>query len=223
MPLNDLRLEPDHELGTRYFTERRELGIFSIGDPGSVVVDGKEYTLDRLDCLYVGTGCEEVIFRRVSGQPAFYLASCPAHAKHAVAKMSYAQADRVTIGTQEKASVRTINKYIWTGGIASAQLVMGLTELAPGSIWNTFPPHLHSRRMEAYCYFDIGADEVVVHLMGTAEETRHLMVRNREVVLSPAWSIHSGAGSSAYRFIWAMAGENMEFSDIDGVAMNALR
>ena len=215
MPADDLPLAPHKELGTSYFTERRELGVFNLGDPGALVVDGVEHDLGRLDCLFVGAGHESVVFRRKgSGQPAFYLASCPAHAPMPAAKLTYADADRVSIGSQENASRRVINKYIWPGGIRSCQLVMGLTELESGSIWNTMPPHLHSRRMEAYCYFDLGGG-ILVHLMGKPDQTRHLIVREKEVVLSPSWSIHAGAGLQNYRFLWAMAGENMEFSDID--------
>jgi 4-deoxy-L-threo-5-hexosulose-uronate ketol-isomerase len=211
------------ETGTGFFLERREIGILNIGTKGVVTVGGTRHELGNLDCLYIGLGEREVAFENGSeGQAAFFFVSTPAHAKHptAIARKEDVKAD--PIGDVTKANRRRINKYIHLDGIKSCQLVMGCTEFEPGSIWNTMPPHTHSRRTELYLYFDLG-DQMVVHLMGEPQRTRHLIVRDREVVLSPSWSIHSGVGTGAYRFVWAMGGDNQVFSDMDAAPIATLR
>ena len=211
------------ETGTGFFLERREIGILNIGAPGAVRVSGTRYELGTLDCLYVGKEERDVSFEpAASGQAADFFISTPAHAKYptALARKEDVKAD--PIGDQAKANRRRINKYIHPDGVKSCQLVMGCTEFEPGSIWNTMPPHTHSRRTEIYMYFDLG-DQMVVHLMGEPQRTRHLIVRDREVVLSPAWSIHSGVGTGAYRFVWAMGGDNQVFSDMDAAPISELR
>lgn len=220
VPAGPLALEPHRELGTAFFNERRETGIFNIGEPGVVEVSGREYTLGRLDCLYAGMGEQRIVLRRANPdqQPVFYIASCPAHKRYPTALMTLAAAESAPIGDEFHAARRTIRKFIHAGGIPSCQLVMGFTELEPNSVWNTMPPHTHSRRSEIYLYFDLG-DGMVVHLLGLPGETRHVIVRDREAVLSPPWSLHSGAGTNNYRFIWVMAGENQDFADIDPVPL----
>jgi len=222
MPAGQMPLPSLPELGTASFTERREVGLINIGDPGAISAGGSRYELNRLDCLYVGLGDEVVFEAPASGQPAYYLLSCPAHQRYPTRRVTPAEADAVEIGDERHASRRTIRKLIHPGGVRSCQLVMGITELAPNSVWNTMPPHLHSRRSEIYLYFDLG-DELLVHLMGTPDRTRHLIVRDRQAVVSPEWSLHSGAGTACYRFIWGMAGENQTFSDIDPVPPQSLR
>jgi 4-deoxy-L-threo-5-hexosulose-uronate ketol-isomerase len=222
VPETEMPLGPVPEFGTSYFTERREVGIFNIGDPGRVRVGGSSFRIDTLDCLYIGIGEPEVILApEDSGTPAFYLLTCPAHEKHPTRKMSRSQATSEALGDEHAASRRCLHKYIHPGGVRSCQLVMGFTELAPGSVWNTMPPHTHGRRSEIYMYFDLGED-VVFHMLGKPESTRHVVVRDREAVFSPPWSVHAGAGTNRYRFIWGMAGENQAFSDMDGVAMTEL-
>ena len=222
MPIGALRLPPCREFGTSYFTERRELGIINIGAPGAVRVGAEFFTLDLLDCLYVGIGESEISFESTTGEPpAFYFLSCPAHRKHPTAKVARGQAQSALLGSPASASSRRLNKCIHPGGIPSCQLVMGFTELEPGSVWNTMPAHTHSRRSEIYFYFDLG-ENMVVHLYGTPANTRHLIVRDRQAVLSPPWSLHAGAGTANYRFIWGMAGENQSFEDIDPIAPGSL-
>ncbi len=212
-------------LKSNYFLERREMGIINVGGPGTVTADGKEYTLEKLDCLYLGKGTQGVSFSSASaGQPAvFFILSAPAHAIYPSALMTNAAAARVDLGDQSTANKRTIYKYIHKDGIESCQLVMGLTILHPGSIWNTMPPHTHDRRMEVYFYFDVAPEHRVFHYMGQPDETRHILMGNHEAVVSPPWSIHAGSGTSNYSFIWGMAGENMEFTDMDGVAIADVR
>jgi len=218
-----LGLPADKELGTSFFLERREIGILNLGAPGSVRVSGTKYDLASLDCLYIGLGEKEVTFDNgPTGQAQFYFVSTPAHAKHPTALARRADVSAAPIGDVTKANRRTILKYIHLDGIKSCQLVLGFTEFEPGSIWNTMPPHTHSRRTEAYLYFDLG-DQMVVHLMGEPQKTRHLIVRDREVVLSPAWSIHCGVGTSSYRFVWAMGGDNQVFADMDPAPIATLR
>jgi 4-deoxy-L-threo-5-hexosulose-uronate ketol-isomerase len=198
---------------------RRELGVINLGEAGTVTVDGVVHQIGRLDGLYVGRGSQTVDF--ASEDPArpaaFYLLSYPAHAVHATALILAGDAHRTELGDPAQANRRTIRRYIHPGGPASCQLVMGVTELAEGSVWNTFPPHTHDRRTEIYCYFDLPDKGMVLHLMGRSDETRHLIVRDRQAILSPAWSIHSGAGTGAYRFVWGMGGENQEFADMDPI------
>lgn len=222
-PDSDLALPDPPEFGTRFFTERRELGLINIGDPGCVSAGGARFHLDRLDCLYIGSGQERVVFHAAeSGQPVYYLLSCPAHRALAAKKTSPADSRTLQTGDEEHASRRRIVQCIHPDGVESCQLVMGYTELAPGSVWNTMPPHTHSRRSEIYFYFDL-TDNIVVHLLGEPGHTRHLIVRDRQAALSPPWSIHSGVGTSSYRFIWGMAGENQEFGDMDPVSLEELK
>ncbi len=201
------------------FLDRRELGIINIGGKGSISVDGTSFIMENKDCLYVGMGTKEVIFKSENpANPAqYYMCSTPAHKNYPTTKAAKAEANPIEIGDIEKCNERTIYQYIHQNGIKSCQLVMGFTELKPGNVWNTFPPHVHDRRMEVYFYFDLSEDQMVCHLMGRPDETRHVFVKNNEAVISPDWSIHSGAGSSNYSFIWAMGGENMEFTDMDPV------
>ena len=209
--------------GTDYFLERREIGILNIGAVGTVKVGGESYELNTLDCLYIGKGEKDVSFEGgTAGATQFYFISTPAHAKYPTAVLRKADLKTDPIGDVTKANRRRINKYIHLDGIKSCQLVMGCTEFEPGSVWNTMPSHTHSRRTEIYMYFDLG-DQIVVHLMGEPAKTRHLIVRDREVVLSPSWSIHSGAGTGSYRFVWAMGGDNQVFSDMDAIPMSALK
>lgn len=213
------------QLRAKHLCERRELGILNFGAQGAVTVDGTVYELGSLDCLYVGRGSRELSF--ASGnkdEPAmFYLVSYPAHSAYPTVKASTADAKRVDLGSSEQCNERTIFQYVHEGGIRSCQLVLGYTELRPGSNWNTMPPHTHLRRSEIYCYFDVPKGHRVLHMMGEAQETRPLWVGNRQAVLSPAWSIHCGCGTAAYRFVWAMGGENQAFTDMDGEAIADLR
>jgi 4-deoxy-L-threo-5-hexosulose-uronate ketol-isomerase len=219
-----LLLETDNALKSDYFLERRELGIMLVSGKGSVEVDGETYTLDTKECLYVGRGVKTVTFLNSGNEPAqFFFTSAPAHAAYPTKKMSLAEAEPQHLGSIETANERTIFKYIHPNGIQSCQLVMGFTELKKGSIWNTMPPHLHDRRMEAYFYFDLPAEHRVWHFMGEPTETRHLVVANNQAIISPPWSIHSGAGTTNYSFIWAMAGENQSFSDMDPVPLTTIK
>ena len=218
-----LGLPSDKELGTAFFLERREIGILNLGDPGTVRVGGASHSLGRLDCLYVGRGEKDVSFENgPEGQAQFYFVSTPAHARHPTAVVRRADLQTDPIGDPARANRRRIFKCIHADGIKSCQLVLGFTEFEPGSIWNTMPPHTHSRRTEIYLYFDL-QDQIVVHLMGEPAATRHLIVRDREAVLSPAWSIHCGVGTSSYRFVWAMGGDNQVFADMDAVPVSALQ
>ncbi len=211
------------ETGTSFFLERREIGIINIGAPGVVRVGGTAHTLNSLDCLYVGLGERDVSFESgATGQATFYFISTPAHAKHPTAVATHSSVSAAPIGDVAKCNRRRINKYIHPDGIKSCQLVMGFTEFEAGSVWNTMPPHTHSRRTEIYFYFDLGSD-LVMHFLGEPTATRHVVVRDREAVLSPAWSIHAGVGTGSYRFIWAMGGDNQVFSDMDAVPLGELR
>jgi 4-deoxy-L-threo-5-hexosulose-uronate ketol-isomerase len=220
-----LALGTSKHLAATYFAERREIGVINIGGKGTITVDGKEFALAKRDCLYIGRGSKQIEFSSASSQEHawFYLVSYPAHAAHPTRLATAAEAQAVELGTQRDANQRTIRKYIHTGGILSCQLVMGFTELKEGSVWNTMPPHTHARRTEIYLYFDVASDATVFHFMGGAEQTRSLVVRNGEAVLSPHWSIHCGAGTRNYSFIWAMGGENQEFSDMDQIPVYALK
>jgi 4-deoxy-L-threo-5-hexosulose-uronate ketol-isomerase len=212
------------ETGTSFFLERREIGILNLGTGvGRVRVGDTEHELGTLDCLYIGLGEREVAFENgPTGQAQFYFISTPAHAKYPTAVIRRADVRTEPIGDTAKANRRRINKLIHPDGVKSCQLVMGFTEFEPGSLWNTMPAHTHSRRTEIYLYFDVG-DNLVFHFMGEPQATRHLVVRDREAVLSPAWSIHCGAGTGAYRFVWAMGGDNQVFADMDAVPLTALR
>ena len=226
MPINTAIVLPTYDsLKSGYFLERREIGIINVGGDGEIMVDGKTFPLSKLDALYIGKGSQSVVFTsNNSDNPAqFFLLSAPAHQMYPTRKMSKEEALPVSLGSQETANERTIYKYIHRDGIQSCQVVMGLTVLKHGSIWNTMPAHVHDRRMEAYLYFDLNADHRVFHLMGQPQETRHLVVANHQAVLSPPWSIHSGAGTTNYSFIWAMAGENLDFTDMDFAPIAELR
>ena len=220
-----LLLESHAELRAEFFLERRELGIINIGGEGVVETTDQSFSLRKLDSLYLGKGVKEVRFRSIDvGTPAlFYFLSAPAHKTYPTRKLSKEEAMPVTIGEQSTANRRTIYKYIHAEGIESCQLVMGLTILENGSVWNTMPAHTHSRRMEAYFYFDVEKDQRVFHFMGEPKETRHLVVANHQAVLSPPWSIHSGCGTASYGFIWGMAGENYNYTDMDPAPLKDLR
>ncbi len=225
-PVNQtLKLENHPELRAEYFLERREIGIINVGGAGKVEADGATFDLEKLSCLYLGKGTKEVSFSSINPtEPAvFYLLSSPAHQTYPAQKMTKDEASPGNMGSVETANERTIYRYIHLDGIKSSQLVMGLTILKTGSVWNTMPAHTHTRRMEAYFYFDVPPEQRVIHLMGEPTETRHLLVANHEAIISPPWSIHSGCGTSNYGFIWGMAGENLVYSDMDGVAISQLR
>ncbi|RYY27798.1 MAG: 5-dehydro-4-deoxy-D-glucuronate isomerase [Sphingobacteriaceae bacterium] len=220
-----LKLENHPELRAEYFLERREIGIINVGGNGKVEADGQTFNLEKLTCLYLGKGTKEVSFSSIdANNPAvFYLLSSPAHAVYPAQKMTKDEASPGKMGAVETANERTIYRYIHLEGIKSCQLVMGLTILSTGSVWNTMPAHTHTRRMEAYFYFDVALEHRVLHLMGQPQETRHLLVANHEAVISPPWSIHSGCGTTNYGFIWGMAGENLVYGDMDVVAISELR
>ena len=216
-----LKLEAGEELKTEYFTERREIGVLNYGGDGSVTVDGTKYPMVKLDALYIGRGSKDIEFTSVSGEnPArFYLVSYPAHATHPTTHAKIADAEPVRLGSSKECNERTIYKYVHPAGIQSCQLVMGCTLMEEGSVWNTMAPHTHERRSEVYMYFDLADGAGVFHFMGQPHETRHLTVRNQQVVISPSWSIHSGAGTTNYSFVWAMGGENQDFTDMDGIVV----
>jgi len=220
-----LHLETHPELRAEYFCERRELGVLNVGGPGTVTVDGEEFLLEKLDCLYVGRGSKAVSFASVDAEAAaaLYLLSYPAHAKFPTKMVRFKDLEGLKLGTMETCNKRTIYKAIFRDGIRSCQLVMGFTLLDEGSNWNTMPPHTHMRRSEVYMYFDVDPAHRVVHLMGPPQETKHLFVANREVVVSPGWSVHAGVGTKAYGFCWGMGGENQAYDDMDGVAIVELR
>ena len=220
-----LELENYANLRADYFLERRELGIINVAGNGKVTVDGTTYQVNKLDCLYVSKDTKSVSFTSddTSHPAIFYLLSAPAHAVHPTTLMTNAEAVKVTLGDSSTANHRTINKYIYLDGIKSCQLVMGLTILHNGSIWNTMPPHVHDRRMEAYFYFDVPETHRVFHYMGEGDETRHIIMKNYDAVVSPPWSIHAGSGTASYSFIWGMAGENLDYSDMDPVPVTEMR
>lgn len=225
-PVNNiLKLETHPELKADYFLERREVGIINVGGNGTIEVDGERFSVNKLECVYAGKGVQSVTFKSDDAQnPAlFYLLSAPAHQTHPTTKFTKEQAVPSGLGEQSTANKRTIYKYIHAEGIKSAQLVMGLTILDDGSVWNTIPSHTHSRRMEAYFYFDVRDDQRVIHLMGQPQETRHLLVANHQAIISPPWSIHSGCGTANYGFIWGMAGENYTYTDMDPAPLADLR
>ncbi|MBQ4897644.1 5-dehydro-4-deoxy-D-glucuronate isomerase [Paenibacillus sp. Marseille-P2973] len=226
-PVNEaVKLEVDlKELGVSYFLERRELGAINVGGPGIISVDGTDYELNTKDCLYVGMGSKEVLFKsKDAANPAkFYLNSAPAHKEFPTAKTTLAEAESGALGSIENSNDRTIHRFIHENGLQSSQLVMGMTQLKTGNMWNTMPAHVHPRRMEAYMYFDLPEEAVVFHLMGEPDETRHIVMRNEQAVISPSWSIHSGVGTSNYTFIWGMAGDNKAYADMDAVPMKHLK
>jgi len=219
-----LTLPCPSELRATFFLERRELGVLNIGGPGSIDVDGVQYSLDKLDALYIGRGAASVTFsgNDPSSPSAFYLLSYPAHAVHPTTLIKFADQQPVDLGAQETANSRHISKLIHLEGARSCHLVMGVTQLDEGNIWNTMPPHTHMRRSEVYLYFDIPPADRVIHLMGPPQETRHLVIANRQVVISPGWSIHAGVGTRSYKFCWGMGGENQVYTDMDPAPITEL-
>lgn len=219
-----LVLEAPGFMKAKSFFERREAGILNIGGPGTVTVNGEGRAMAYLDGLYIGRGSEGVAF--TSDDPAnpakFYLLSYPAHAAHPVRHIPRESVTPLDLGSGESANERQLYKVIHPGTLSSCQLVMGYTRILPGSVWNTMPPHTHDRRSEVYCYFGMEADTLVVHLMGEPGQTRHLIMRNEEAVFSPPWSIHAGAGTAPYSFIWGMGGENQDFTDMDHCDLKTL-
>lgn len=225
-PVNKTLALPNHsELRADFFLQRRELGIINVGGAGLIIADGKEFTTNKLDCVYLGKDTKEVKFKSKSKKdPAiFYLLSAPAHHKYPNKLMTKEKASPVNLGDAATSNKRTIYKYIHLDGIKSCQLVMGLTVLENGSVWNSVPPHTHNRRMEVYFYFDVPADHRVFHFMGEPQETRHIVMANHEAVISAPWSMHFGCGTSNYGFIWGMAGENQVFTDMDPAPVPALK
>lgn len=212
-----LALEAIKPTGTENFLDRRELIAVNVGGAGSVTVDGETHRLGTRDMIYVGMGAKEVRFasQQPSAPARFYLVSAPAHAPHPTRHIRIEDARRLDLGASETCNERSIFQFIHPEGAQTCQLVVGMTTLAPGSIWNTMPAHVHSRRMEAYLYFDLDASQRVIHLMGEAAQTRHLIVANEQAVISPPWSIHSGAGTANYTFVWAMAGDNVDYTDVE--------
>ena len=225
VPVTPLKLEPIDPLKAAYFLNRRELGIINVGDSGTVEVDGTTFDLDHKDALYVGKGNKEVIFNsNDSKKPAkYYLNSAPAHKSHPTKKVSLSDAKKLELGSLETANHRMVNQMIIGGVVTSCQLQMGMTELKTGSVWNTMPAHVHDRRMEVYFYMDVPEEQAVCHFMGQPNETRHIWMHNHQAVISPPWSIHCGSGTSNYTFIWGMAGENLDYTDMDAAKITDLR
>jgi len=213
------------EMAAEHFCERREIGIINIGSGGSVVIDGRTFEMGNKDGLYIGRGAKDIEFcSAVEKDPAkFYFVSYPAHKELPVKQIKYSEATKRHLGSAKEANKRTINQYIHPGTMETCQLVMGLTELEPGSVWNTMPAHTHQRRSEVYMYFNIKPESFIVHLNGSPSETRHIIIRNEQAVLSTSWSLHSGCGTQNYSFIWAMGGENQVFDDMDNIPMKELK
>jgi 4-deoxy-L-threo-5-hexosulose-uronate ketol-isomerase len=219
-----LALQPFNELKAEYFLQRREIGIVNVGAPGFVIVDGIKFSLKHKDALYIGRGSKEIMFGSSEADSAlFYFNAAPAHTTYPTKKVTVQEADTVELGSMETSNHRVIRKLLVNSVLPTCQLQMGLTELKKGNVWNTMPPHVHDRRMEAYFYFDLPDNQVVCHFMGQPQETRHLFVKNNQAIISPPWSIHSGAGTSSYTFIWGMAGENLDYGDMDVVPPNQLK
>jgi len=220
-----LKLDAGDALRAKYFLERRELGIINVGGPGKVVVDGQEYALRRRDGMYIGRGSKDIeLSSDDANNPALYYLNCaPAHTAYPTKLIKPEECQNVELGTLEQSNHRVITKYILPGQVESCQLVMGMTSLKPGSVWNTMPCHTHDRRMEVYLYFDLPEDALVMHYMGQPSETRHVVMRNLQAIISPSWSIHAASGTRAYTFIWGMVGENQDFDDMDHVAMADIR
>ena len=230
MPVNekvplDKGIDIWHNFGTHYFLERRELGMFNVGGEGAVTVDGTVYELGYKDCLYITMGAKEVTFEsRNADTPAkFYMVSAPAHTSYETRLIKIADAAKKPLGALETSNKRVINQFIHPDVLKTCQLSMGMTVLEPGSVWNTMPAHTHERRMEVYFYFEVPENNVVFHMMGEGQETRHIVMQNEQAVISPSWSIHAGAGTSNYTFIWAMGGENQAFDDMDVIPTTELR
>jgi len=226
MPIvRPLTLDAGAELKADYFLQRRELGVINVGGKGTITVDGTVYEMNPRDGMYIGCGNREVVFASENpAEPAkFYLSSCPAHTQYPTVRIDITKAKKVPCGTAENCNKRVINQYIHPEVMKSCQLTMGLTQLESGSNWNTMPCHTHDRRMEVYMYLDMGPEDVVFHLIGEPDETRHIIMHNEQAVINPSWSIHSGVGTKNYTFIWSMCGENQEFTDMDGVKTEDLR
>ena len=225
-PVNKILSLPNHEeLKADYFLARRELGIINVGGDGIVIADKKEFVIGKFDCVYVGKGTKEVKFKsKKKNEPALlYLLSAPAHHKYPNRLMKKEKAAPVQLGAAETANKRTVYKYIHLDGLKSCQLVMGLTMLEPGSVWNSIPPHTHTRRMEVYFYFDLPGQHRIMHFMGEPQQTRHIIMANNEAVISPPWSTHYGCGTFNYGFIWGMAGENLVYTDMDPAPVATLQ
>ncbi len=219
-----LKLDSIDDLKADYFLERRELGVINVGGKGKVTVDGEVYQLGHKEALYVGRGNKEVFFETADGeQPYFYLNSAPAHKAYPVKKVTLDDAEVVELGDSKTSNKRRINKLLVNSIVDTCQLQMGMTELMEGSVWNTMPPHTHTRRMEVYFYFNLEEGQTVSHFMGQPHETRHIFMKNHQAVISPEWSIHAGAGTSNYIFIWGMAGENLDYGDMDKVSPEELK
>ncbi|KJD37232.1 5-keto-4-deoxyuronate isomerase [Tamlana sedimentorum] len=221
----ELTLEAIDPLKAEFFLERRELGVINIGGAGTITVDGEAYDLDNREALYVGQGNKNIVFSsKSSSEPAmFYINSTPAHKAYPIKKIGISDVEVVELGAPETCNARTLRKYIVNSVVDVCQLQMGMTELKSGSVWNTMPAHVHDRRMEVYFYFDVPEDQAVCHFMGQPQETRHIWMQNNQAVISPAWSIHSGSGTSNYTFIWGMAGENLDYGDMDHCKVNELK
>ena len=230
MPVNgEVALEQDMnvwaDFGVEHFLDRREMGIFNVGGAGSVTVDGVTYNMGYKDCLYIAMGSQGVKFASDdAAKPAkFYMVSAPAHCRYETRLITIAEAAKRPLGSVEECNKRVINQFIHPSVIKTCQLSMGMTALEPGSVWNTMPAHTHERRREVYFYFEVPENQAVFHMMGEKDETRHIVMHNDQAVISPSWSIHSGAGTCAYTFIWAMGGENQAFDDMDNIAISELR
>lgn len=236
VPVEPLTLTAGDELRAEYFLQRREMGVINVGGAGTITIDGKNYEVGYKEGMYIGMGAQDIVFASANAkEPAkFYINSAPAHKTYPTVLIKpegtpeegvviVKDENKVELGSLEDSNHRVICKYILPGQVESCQLVMGMTKLAPGSVWNTMPCHTHDRRMEAYLYFEMPEDAIVMHYMGEPDETRHIVMRNEEAVISPSWSIHAGCGTRAYTFIWGMVGENQEFNDMDDVTMKDLR
>lgn len=218
-----LKLEAIDELKAENFLDRRELGVINVGGKGKITVDGTVYEIGHKEALYVGKGAKEVIFDKNGEQPYFYINSAPAHQSYPTKKVTKNEAEIVELGDSKYSNKRVINKLLVNSVIETCQLQMGMTELQDGNVWNTMPPHTHERRMEVYFYFDLEEGQSISHFMGQPHETRHVFMKNHQAVISPEWSIHAGAGTSNYTFIWGMAGENLDYSDMDKVSPDELK
>lgn len=226
MPVDKvLKLEVGDELRAAYFLERRELGTINIGGDGLITVDGVKYDINKQDAIYIGKGSENITFesKDPSNPAKFYINSCPAHKNYPTKRITYEDANHISLGSTETINKRLLNQYIHPDILETCQLAMGMTELSEGSSWNTMPSHTHERRMEVYFYFEMDENTRVFHFMGEPNETKHIIMKNEQAVISPSWSIHSGVANKSYTFIWGMCGENQDFDDMDHLEMNQLR